>query len=99
MATSTIPKQYIVDTVTAPAITVTKGGVGTVTVSASKTGYKPIGILAINKAIVGSGVTNYIVVSNYYISSSEEARATFYNAGEVDRKFTTIFTILYEKSA
>jgi len=92
-------KQYIVDTKTTDNVTVNTGSVQSASVSASKTGYTPVGIVGITKAVVGSGNVNAVVISQYYINSSGNASAIFYNASSANRTMTVTLYILYEKNS
>ena len=98
MASSKIQKQYIVDSVTSPEVTVETTKTATITADASKTGYKPIGIVGISKAIVGTGVTSYITLTAFYVNG-DNVTATWHNDSAVDRKITVTFRVLYEKTS
>ena len=99
MATSIIPKQYIVDEVESGNVAANKTAGCTASVSAAKTGYKPIGILGISKTVVGSGNVTAVLLSSYSLTSAGVASATFYNTSANDRTMKVTFTILYEKTA
>lgn len=99
MATSTISKQYIVNEVETASVSVAKATGAVASVSATKTGYKPIGILGIRKTIVGSGTVTPILLSSYSLTDSGNASAIFYNTSATDRTMKVTFTILYEKSS
>lgn len=92
-------EQYIVGTKTSDSVTVNKNSVQAANVSASKTGYTPIGIVGITKAVVGSGNVNAICITQYYINSSGNASAVFYNASASDRTMKVTFYILYKKNS
>lgn len=98
MATSTIPKQYIVDTVTSSAATVEATKTATITANAAKTGYKPIGIVGISKNIVGAGVVSYISLTAFYVNGNNITTG-WHNDSAVDRKITVTCSVLYEKSS
>ena len=99
MATSKIQKQYIVDNVETANVSVAKTAGATASVSVTKTGYKPIGILSIRKTVVGSGNVTAVLLSSYSLTDSGTASATFYNTSVNDRTMKVTFTILYEKSS
>ena len=96
--TDAVKNQYVVDTKTSENVTVNTGSVQSADVSASKTGYTPIGIVGITKAVVGSGNVNAIAITQYYINSSGNASAIFYNASASNRTMTVTFYILYRKN-
>ena len=95
--TDAVKNQYVVDTKTSKSITVNTGAVQPANVSASKTGYTPIGIVGITKAVVGAGNVNAVVITQYYINGST-ASAIFYNASAADHTMTVTFYILYRKN-
>lgn len=99
MATSKIQKQYIVDEVESGNVAANKTAGCNASVSAVKTGYKPIGILSIRKTVVGSGNVTAVLLSSYSLTSEGVASATFYNTSANDRTMKVTFTILYEKSS
>lgn len=95
MANSTIPRQYIVGSVTTSAISVAaNGATTTLSVSASKSGYTPIGVVGYTKAGSSSG---YVFLSSMYLDGTNIIyllRNTFSSAATV----TTTFYVLYEKA-
>ncbi len=91
-------EQYIVAIKTTDNVTVNTNSVQSATVSASKTGYTPIGIVGITKAVVGSGNVNAICITQYYINTNGNASAVFYNASAANRTMTVSFRILYKKN-
>lgn len=95
MANSTIPRQYIVGSVTTSAISVAANGVtNTQSVSASKSGYTPIGVVGYTKSGSSSG---YVFLATMYIEGTNIMyllRNTFSSAAAV----TTTFYVLYEKA-
>ena len=96
--TDAVKNQYVIDTKTSGSVTVNTNSVQSANVSASKTGYTPIGIVGITKAVVGSGNVNAICITQYYINSSGNASAVFYNASAADRTMKVTFYILYKKN-
>lgn len=95
--TDAVKNQYVIDTKTSGSVTVNTNSVQAANVSASKTGYTPIGIVGITKAVVGSGNVNAICITQYYINGSN-ASAIFYNASASNRTMTVTFYILYRKN-
>lgn len=98
MASSKIQKQYIVDSVTSSSVTIEATKPATITVSAAKTGYKPIGIVGISKNIVGTGVTSFITLTGFYVNG-DNVTTLWHNDSAVDRTMTVICAVLYEKSS
>lgn len=95
--TDAVKNQYVIDTTTSGSVTVNTGSVQSANVSASKTGYTPIGIVGITKAVVGSGNVNAVAITQYYINGST-ASAIFYNASAANQTMTVTFYILYKKN-
>lgn len=82
---------FTTDSKTSGSVTVSALGAETVTISISKTGWVPLGIIGITKAGAGNGSLTFTA---FYISGND-AVVSFYNTANASRTFTVTAVVLY----
>ena len=95
MAESKIQKAYVVGTTSAPSDTLASGGGKTFTADATKTGYKPIGIIGYKTGVTAGTATVYVAA--LYIDGNS-AKAFIRNASDGNITLAPEFYVLYEKA-
>ena len=100
MATSKIQKQYIVEWVTGGTIEIAKETYGSITIDISKTGYKAIGIVGVNKSTYTGDQVAPVCITNYRISTADptQCSVTLYNPMASKRTPKVSVGVLYEKA-
>ena len=96
MATSSIIKEFLTETKSSSSVSVSSKAFERLAINVSKSGYTPIGVLALSKNGASSG---YCVISNFFIDGSKttlnvDVVNTFTDTATVN----IVATILYQKS-
>lgn len=94
MAVSTMRKEYLVKAVTSPQYSVPANGYVTNFIDVTMVGYKPIGVIGIEKSGAGAG---NVLVSNYYMSGNS-LMLGLRNTQNSAATPTAVFTLLYIKN-
>lgn len=96
MATSNIIKEFLTEDKSSSSVSVSSQGFASLPINVSKSGYTPIGVLALVKS---GGASGYCAISNFYFNASKTTlNVDVVNTYTGTATVSVAVTILYRKS-